>query len=174
MRYDRLTTPVTGARERAMPQNCPFCVQSSTSSHSVKDLVWAFPHGIAILGRWQFFRGYCVLFSREHAHEPTDLKAESRDGLMAEMWWLSRAIIEVTSPRKLNYELLGNQVEHPHWHLFPRFSADPEHLKPAWIRIDREEGDPVCLPRLEGDPAERPTTISLIRTALTRMGAPSA
>ena len=93
---------------------------------------------------------------------------------MSDMWLLSRAITEVTSPRKLNYELLGNQVEHPHWHLFPRFISDPEHLKPAWIRIDREEGDPTSLPRLEGDPAERSSTISLLQAALSRMGAPSA
>lgn len=157
-----------------MPQPCPFCVQANLPVHAVNDLVWAFPHGIAILGRWQFFRGYCVLFSRDHAHEPTDLKLECRDGLVSAMWWLARAITEVASPRKLNYELLGNQVEHPHWHLFPRFISDPEHLKPAWIRIDREEGDPGLLPGLEGDPAERPSTISRLQAALRGMGAPSA
>ena len=157
-----------------MTQNCPFCVQSNSPDHAIKDLVWAFPHGIAVLGRWQFFRGYCVLFSRDHAHEPTDLPVDRRDGLMADMWWLSRAITEVTSPRKLNYELLGNQVEHPHWHLFPRFTSDPEHLKPAWIRIDREEGDPNLLPRLEGVATERAATIGSLRASLTLMGAPLA
>lgn len=157
-----------------MSRNCPFCVQSNTPAHELKDFVWSFPHGIAILGRWQFFRGYCVLFSRAHAHEPTDLPPDLRDGLVADMWWLSRAIAEVTGPRKLNYELLGNQVEHPHWHVFPRFASDPEHLKPAWIRIDREEGDLELVPRLEGAPAERAATIHSLQASLTRMGAPSA
>lgn len=45
---------------------------------------------------------------------------------------------------KINYELLGNQLPHIHWHLIPRLSQDPAPLEPVW-RIAHE---PV---RLEGD-----------------------
>lgn len=153
--------------------DCPFCANSRTPQ-ATRDLVWTFPHSMAILGRWQFFRGYCVLFSRAHAHEPTDLPAKERDGLMSDMWWLARAIAQVTRARKINYELLGNQVEHPHWHLFPRLASDPEHLKPAWVRIDREEGDPKFLPALEGPSGDRPAAIAELQAALKGLGAPTA
>src|ERR1700694_4734407 len=42
-------------------------------------------------------------------------------------------------PHKLNYELLGNQVPHLHWHLFPRSKQDADHLKPVWLALDAAE-----------------------------------
>jgi diadenosine tetraphosphate (Ap4A) HIT family hydrolase len=35
----------------------------------------------------------------------------------------------------MNYELLGNQVPHIHWHLVPRLPADPDLRSPIW-RVD--------------------------------------
>lgn len=153
---------------------CPFCIQIKAIPSSTPDLVWEFPNSVAVLGRWQFYQGYCVLISREHAHEPIDLPALSRDGMMSEVWWLSKAIALAFKPRKLNYELLGNQVEHPHWHLFPRQISDNEHLKPAWVRIDREENNAALRSILEGKPSERASTIASIVTILQELGAPKA
>jgi diadenosine tetraphosphate (Ap4A) HIT family hydrolase len=33
----------------------------------------------------------------------------------------------------MNYELLGNQVPHIHWHVIPRLANDPAPLKPVWL-----------------------------------------
>jgi diadenosine tetraphosphate (Ap4A) HIT family hydrolase len=33
---------------------------------------------------------------------------------------------------KMNYELLGNQLPHIHWHLIPRLAQDPAPLEPVW------------------------------------------
>ena len=35
-------------------------------------------------------------------------------------------------PTKINYELLGNMVPHMHWHVVPRFTADPLWPRPIW------------------------------------------
>jgi diadenosine tetraphosphate (Ap4A) HIT family hydrolase len=32
----------------------------------------------------------------------------------------------------MNYELLGNQLPHIHWHVIPRLAIDPAPLKPVW------------------------------------------
>lgn len=157
-----------------MSNSCPFCQQATAPADSLRDHVWSFPHALSVLGRWQFYHGYCVVFSRMHAREPDDLSLAERDGLTESMWWMARAIREAFVPRKLNYELLGNQVEHPHWHIFPRLASDPEHLKPAWVRIDREEGQPGLLPGLEGNQASRSATIATLKATLARLGAPSA
>jgi diadenosine tetraphosphate (Ap4A) HIT family hydrolase len=38
---------------------------------------------------------------------------------------------------KLNYELLGNQIAHIHWHLIPRRADDPAPQAPVWT-VDHE------------------------------------
>ena len=157
-----------------MTISCPFCMQINSNPQSVPDLVWEFPNSVAILGRWQFYQGYCVLISREHAHEPIDLPDSSRDGLMSEVWWLSKAIAQAFKPRKLNYELLGNQVEHPHWHIFPRQISDADHMKPVWVRIDREENVPALRSSLEGSVSARASTIACLASILSQIGAPKA
>jgi diadenosine tetraphosphate (Ap4A) HIT family hydrolase len=71
----------------------------------------------------------------------------------------------------MNYELLGNQVPHLHWHLFPRYAGDAEHLKPVWVALERAEHDPTQKIRLQGDAARRGETIAELQRALTDLGA---
>ena len=44
---------------------------------------------------------------------------------------------QASRPHKLNYELLGNQVPHLHWHLFPRSPDDPDRLSAGLARPRR-------------------------------------
>jgi len=112
------------------------------------DLVWRFPHSIAVVGPWQFYTGYCLLVSREHAAELSQLGA-NRAAFLDEMATLAQAIEECFRPHKLNYELLGNQVPHLHWHLFPRSANDPERLQPVWLALERAKTEPAEKTRLE-------------------------
>jgi diadenosine tetraphosphate (Ap4A) HIT family hydrolase len=65
------------------------------------------------------------------------------------MCLLARAVEQAFRPLKMNYELLGNQVPHLHWHVFPRYPDDPASLKPVWLALDRAEQDPQERERLE-------------------------
>src|SRR5271170_4566754 len=123
-------------------ESCTFCRKLQTL-HELADeeIVWEFPHSVALLGTWQFYHGYCVLVARRHATELSQLKAGERQGFLAEMCRLAAAIEKAFQPHKLNYELLGNQVPHLHWHIFPRSAADPERLQPVWLALDRAERD---------------------------------
>jgi diadenosine tetraphosphate (Ap4A) HIT family hydrolase len=73
----------------------------------------------------------------------------------------------------LNYELLGNQVPHLHWHLFPRYDADPDALKPVWLALDRAERDAEERRRLESGQRSRVATAGEIRQRLQLLGAPT-
>lgn len=42
------------------------------------------------------------------------------------------AIAKAYHPWKMNYASLGNQDPHLHWHLFPRYEADPHHRDHPW------------------------------------------
>jgi diadenosine tetraphosphate (Ap4A) HIT family hydrolase len=89
------------------------------------------------------------------------------------MCLLARAIEECFQPRKLNCELLGNQVPHLHWHLFPRYDLDPDARKPVWLSLARAEHDAAERRRLETGPLDRTATAEEIRRRLHHLGAPT-
>jgi diadenosine tetraphosphate (Ap4A) HIT family hydrolase len=81
--------------------------------------------------------------------------------LLDEMLAVGRTLAEVVKPLKLNYECLGNQEPHVHWHLFPRFLDDPMRSSPVWMRPERERKLSLS------DPA-RVELITAIRSELVR------
>jgi diadenosine tetraphosphate (Ap4A) HIT family hydrolase len=80
----------------------------------------------------QFFAGWTVLVLKEHLSELFDLSKETRGMLMEEINYVAQTLTQVFDAKKMNYELLGNQVPHIHWHLIPRLKTDPDPLKPVW------------------------------------------
>jgi diadenosine tetraphosphate (Ap4A) HIT family hydrolase len=147
--------------------DCLFCYKL-LNLHELpgEELVWQFAHSVALLGPWQFYHGYCILIARRHATELSQLADEERRAFLDEMCRLARAVEECFQPRKLNYELLGNQVPHLHWHLFPRYDHDPEVRKPVWTALDRVEGDPAERRRLQTGPVARAETAQRLRRQL--------
>ncbi len=92
--------------------------------------------GYVCLGDHQLYPGYCLFLCKEHVRELPELDDELCRRFLWEMSRLARAILAVCSPRKLNYEMLGNQDAHLHWHLFPRYADDPHPLRPVWADIE--------------------------------------
>jgi diadenosine tetraphosphate (Ap4A) HIT family hydrolase len=159
-----------------MPNSdCPFCAKLAALDALPQDeIVWRFPHSVALLGPWQFYHGYCVLVSRRHATELSKLPEEERQDYLDEMCLLAAAIEECFRPHKMNYELLGNQVPHLHWHLFPRFPDDPDLLRPVWMAIDRAERAEQERHRLEAGNVDRVATADALRRKLGEWIVPSS
>lgn len=121
-----------------MPGECPFCQKLQHLDQLPADeLVWQFPHSVVLLGPWQFYNGYCIVVNRRHVTEFSELTPAQRHGYFDEMCLVAQAVESCFQPRKLNYEALGNQVPHLHWHIFPRRADDPDVLRPVWFAIDR-------------------------------------
>src|SRR5260370_40527412 len=156
----------------ATATDCPFCRKLQGLPDA--EVVWSFPHSVAVLGFWQYYHGYCILIARRHATELSALADAERRAFLDEMCLLARAIELCCRPHKLNYELLGNQVPHLHWHLFPRYADDPNRLQPVWLAIDRAERDHDLRCRLESGPQERSVTIARLRQQLELLNAPRA
>ena len=95
----------------------------------------------AYLNPDQFFPGWVFVVLRRHAVELYDLAPEERAPLIEDVARVARALAVVYRPVKVNYELLGNQVPHIHWHLIPRRAGDPDPQWPVW----RVPHDPVPL-----------------------------
>lgn len=151
---------------------CPFCQKlANLQSLPNEDVVWQFPHSVALLGPWQYYHGYCLLVSRRHASELSQLDVHERQAYLDEMCLLAQAIESAFEPHKLNYELLGNQVPHLHWHLFPRSHDDPEALQPVWLALARAEHDAAEKERLQTGKMSRAETTAALRRELERLGA---
>jgi diadenosine tetraphosphate (Ap4A) HIT family hydrolase len=99
----------------------------------------------AYLHEDQFFKGWTVVVFRRHATELFQLAPTERIQLMEEVTLVAKTLAQVFNARKINYELLGNQLPHIHWHLIPRLATDPAPLEPVW----RVQHEPVHLPTQE-------------------------
>ncbi|WP_187299354.1 HIT family protein [Nitrospira moscoviensis] len=93
----------------------------------------------------QFFPGWTVVVLQRHAAELFQLAPTERFQLIEEVNRVAKTLSEIFQAKKINYELLGNQLPHIHWHLIPRLADDPAPLEPVW-RVPHE---PV---RLSGTP----------------------
>lgn len=148
---------------------CPFCVK--LAALPTEEVVWRFRHSVAFLGTWQFYHGYCVLASRQHVRELSELADDVRRAYLEEMCLLAKAIESAFRPHKLNYELLGNQVPHPHWHLFPRYADDADRLSPVWLALATAEREESARQRLSNGRTDRAATRQALRQALMALGA---
>jgi diadenosine tetraphosphate (Ap4A) HIT family hydrolase len=151
--------------------DCPFCRKlAEPHGWPAVDIVWQFPHSVAVLGPWQHYTGYCLLVSREHAQELSRL-GSNRTAFLEEMAMLAEAIEACFCPHKLNYELLGNQVPHLHWHLFPRSAEDPDRLRPVWFALERAGADAAEQARLETGSVSRAEAVRRLQDWLRSHGA---
>ncbi len=150
-------------------QNCGFCDLTKLPGTQVLNLVWEFPQSVVVLGQWQYYEGYCIAVCRHHVRELFELDPGVRHAYIDEIANVGNALAKVFEPRKLNVEMLGNQVPHLHCHLFPRSILDPDHLKPAWVAIDRAETDLLERKRLEAAHVDRALLCERIRAELLRV-----
>ena len=80
----------------------------------------------------QFFPGWTVLVLNRHASELFDLTQDERSRLIEEVSEVALALTMAFEPVKINYELLGNQLPHIHWHIIPRLTGDPAPREAVW------------------------------------------
>lgn len=111
----------------------------------------------AYLHEDQFFIGWTVLVLKRHATELFHLSRDERASLVEAVALVAGHLATEFRAVKINYELLGNQLPHIHWHLIPRLANDPAPLEPVW-RITHE---PRSLPE-----REREDLISRLRARL--------
>lgn len=86
----------------------------------------------AYLHEDQFFPGWTVLVFHRHVTELFQLTPSERVQMIEEVSRVANTLSEVYQAKKINYELLGNQLPHIHWHIIPRLPNDPAPLEPVW------------------------------------------
>jgi|SRR5208282_1343496 len=123
----------------ATKRECGICAMiARIQAGSFADFVAELPACYVILGNMQYYRGYCVMLAKRHATEIFLMPTDEARALLDEMRLVAEAIAAATTPWKMNYECLGNQEAHVHWHLLPRYADDNLRHAPVWIRPESE------------------------------------
>ena len=143
-------------------RSCGICGLIERAAARFDDFIAELPRSWLILGDAQFFRGYTVLLAKRHVNEIHLMPRGEAHELLDELLAVGKALSAVVHPHKLNYECLGNQEPHVHWHIFPRSADDPMCLAPVWVRPEPERKR-----ALPDD--DRSTLIASIRTELARL-----
>jgi len=150
------------AAEETAGRGCGICSMiDRIRAGSFADWVAELPRSWLTLGDAQFYRGYCVLLAKRHATEFHSMPRGEAHELLDEILAVGRTLAEVLKPLKMNYECLGNQEPHVHWHIFPRYEDDPMRMAPVWQRPEAER-------RLSLEENTRVELIASIRRELVR------
>jgi diadenosine tetraphosphate (Ap4A) HIT family hydrolase len=87
--------------------------------------------GVVRVNPVQHHRGSVFFVAAVCVAELHDLPAHMRALHLAEMAEVAAAVFRCVTPRKMNYEALGNSVPHLHWWLTPRHDDDPRPGAPS-------------------------------------------
>lgn len=124
--------------------DCLICERVKSAREGKNShLIHEFKNSYLVLGDHQFFKGYCVLLLKSHVRELHELPSDQQKELFEELMTSGKVIHEAFKPWKMNYSCYGNQVPHVHWHIFPRYETDPDHLKQPWLHSAEFEKHPV-------------------------------
>lgn len=96
-----------------------------------------FEGSVLFLGDHQYYPGYSVLMLKRHVREIHELDEAQGARLCAELRAATLAVQKAFLPWKMNHACLGNQVQHVHWHILPRYEDDPDRLQHPWLHSDR-------------------------------------
>ena len=116
---------------------CPLCAENAAAERDHDP--WAIARlatGYVRLNPTQVYRGAAFFAARPCVSELHGLPRPQRTEHLAEMAEVAEALFRAFSPRKLNYEALGNSVPHLHWWLTPRYEHDPRPHAPIWEDLD--------------------------------------
>jgi diadenosine tetraphosphate (Ap4A) HIT family hydrolase len=123
------------------------------------DFVAELSESYVTLADEQAYRGYCILYLKDHQEDLTALSFERQGRLWDDVARVAAALRRELSPERINYACLGNMLRHVHWHVTPRYTDDPEPQHPIWVR-------PLAERRLALPATERQELAKKIRKAL--------
>lgn len=112
-------TPATWAGQRSRSR-CPIC-QRGRPRDVIATLAASWVSGPPVAP----LPGYAAVIAKRHVVEPFELPSRTRRAFWEDVTLAAKALSDLFTPIKMNYELHGNTIPHLHVHLYPRFADDP-------------------------------------------------
>jgi diadenosine tetraphosphate (Ap4A) HIT family hydrolase len=105
-------------------------IKRGRNPHFIAELIESY----AVLSDEQPYQGWTILLLKDHHEQLAQLPAQRQSRLWDDVAHVARAITNELKPVRINYENLGNQLHHIHWHVIPRYANDPDPTRPIWLR----------------------------------------
>lgn len=114
----------SGCRERLgvrmFDENCSYCAEGElVAKFGIK--ICELPASKVYLFKEQSHRGRCIVASKYHVSEMTELSEEERNAFFADVNHVAEAIHKAFHPDKVNYGAYGDTGHHLHFHLVPKY-----------------------------------------------------
>src|SRR6185369_14202745 len=117
---------------------CPFCELIPALREGKEDCLAELEESFVILAHDQFYPGYSILVLKDHHEHLAQLPLERQARLWNDVTRVAGVLTREMKPARINYECLGNLMNHIHWHIVPRYADDTRKHEPIWLRPDTE------------------------------------
>lgn len=106
--------------------DCSYCMIGTDNSlvDSFGIPLLELPASQLILFKEQSHKGRCIVASKKHVDDISDLTPEECAAFMADVRHVAAAVHKAFSPDKINFGAYGDTMHHLHFHLVPKYSDD--------------------------------------------------
>lgn len=108
-----------------MPHNCLYC-ENKAVLDSLMIKIADLEVSTLYLFKEQTHPGRCVVAYREHAGSQTDIPEAEWLRFMQDTRRAAIAIEKAFHPARVNFGAYSDTLDHPHWHLVPKYEGGPE------------------------------------------------
>lgn len=117
---------------------CHFCELIDALRAGKHECLAELGESVVILADDQFYQGYCILILKDHHEHLARLPLARQARLWEDVARVAAAQMDELKASRINYECLGNLVNHIHWHIVPRYADDARAQEPIWLRPTEE------------------------------------
>ena len=108
------------------PKECLYCTNNETL-HNLMIEFATLRVSRAFLFKEQTYRGRCLVAYNGHVNDLNELSDDERNGFMADVAQVTRAMQKAFNPEKINYGAYSDKLSHLHFHLAPKYVDGPDY-----------------------------------------------
>lgn len=114
-----------------MSTKCAFCEMLKDRKEN-KTFIICLKYGSLFLNLHQQYKGRCLFVLNNHHENYHELESDVFGGFNEEVKIIGAVINQIFKPDLINYAILGNHIQHVHWHIIPRYKDDSNWGGPPW------------------------------------------
>lgn len=88
--------------------------------------------GSLYLNKKQHYKGRCLYIMNKHIDNFHEIEDSDLICCNREIKFIGNVLFNLFLPDLINYALLGNHIQHVHWHIIPRYETDGRWGEPPW------------------------------------------